>query len=35
LFKKKMNAAERKKAARTFREWVENGYPVLSATEPA
>lgn len=34
MFHEKMTEPEQKKAALTFKEWIENGYPVLSATEP-
>lgn len=34
FFKEKMSDAEREETARIFKEWIENGYPVLSATEP-
>ncbi|CAK7038471.1 MAG: hypothetical protein DELT_00678 [Desulfovibrio sp.] len=33
-FHAKMTEAERETTARTFKEWLKNGYPVLSATEP-
>lgn len=34
LFIERMNESERANAASTFKIWVENGYPLLSATEP-
>lgn len=34
LFSQRLTPEERTKAENIFREWIENGYPVLSATEP-